>query len=92
MQLQICRLLLTFANSGDPDQAQHNFQSNYEKKMFYTQMVFLNIIFFFLKKKSEDDNNKMKNYPACKELTYLLESAVFDNKQQSAAILMTELI
>ena len=34
----------------------------------------------------------MKNYPACKELTYLFESAVFDNKQQLAAILMTELI
>ena len=87
MQLQICRLLLTFANSLDPDQAQHNFQSNLEQKMFDTQMVF-----FFLKKKSEDDNNKMKNYPAYKELTYLLEKAVFDNKQQLAAILMSELI
>ena len=77
MQLQICRLLLTFANSLDPDQAQHNFQSNLEQNMFDTHMVF-----FFLKKKSEDDDNKMKNYPACKELTYLLERAVFDNKQQ----------
>ena len=85
MQLQICRLLLTFANSLDPDQAQHNFQSYLEPKMVDTQMVF-----FFLKKKSkkksEDNNNKMKNYPACKELTYLFESAVFDNKQQLAAI------
>ena len=77
MQLQICRLLLTFANSLDPDQAQDNFQSYLEPKMVDTQMVF-----FFLKKKSEDNNNKMKNYPACKELTYLFESAVFDNKQQ----------
>ena len=67
MQLQICRLLLTFANSLDPDQAQHNYQSNLEQKMSDTQMVF-----FFLKKKiSEDNNNKMKNYRACKELTYL---------------------
>ena len=80
MHLQICRLLLTFANSLDPDQAQHNFQSNLEQKMFDT------------KKKSEDDSNKMKNYPACKELTYLLERAVFDNKHQLAAILMAELI
>ena len=66
MQLQICRLLLTFANSLDPDQAQHNFQSNLEQKMFDTQMVF-----FFLKRKIRDDNNKMKNNPASKELTYL---------------------
>ena len=87
MQLRICRLLLTFTNSLDPDQGQHNFQSNLEQKKFDTQ-----IVFFFLKKKSEDDNNKMKNYLACKELTYLLERAVFDNKQQLAAILMTELI
>ena len=46
IQLQICRLLLTFANSLDPDQAQHNFQSNVEQIMFDTKMVF-----FFLKKK-----------------------------------------
>ena len=46
MQLQICRLLLTFANSLDPDQAQHNSQSYLEPKMVDTQMVF-----FFLKKK-----------------------------------------
>ena len=87
MQLQMCCPLQTCANNLDPDQAQHNFQSNLEQKMFDTQMVF-----FFLKKKSEDDNNKMKNYPACKELTYLIERAVFDNKQKLAAILMTELI
>ena len=86
MQLQICRLLLTFANSLDPDLAQHNFQLNLEQKMFDTHII------FSFGKKSEDDNNKMKNYPACKELTYLLERVVFDNKQQSAAILMTELI
>ena len=41
-----------------------------------------------IKKKSENDNNKTKKYPACKELTYLLERALFD----SAAVLMTELI
>ena len=46
MQLQICSLLLTFANSLDPDQARHNVQPNLEQKMFDTQMVF-----FFLKKK-----------------------------------------
>ena len=50
MQLQFCRLLLTFANSLEPDQAQHKFQSKLEQKMFDTQMVFLIIIFFFLKK------------------------------------------
>ena len=61
--------------------------------MFGTQMVFLIIFFLFEKKiKSEDDNNKMKNYPAFEELTYLLERTVFDNKQQSVAIFMTELI
>ena len=50
MKLQICCLLLTFANSLDPDQAQHNFQSNLEQKMFDTQMVFLIIIFLFEQK------------------------------------------
>ena len=85
MQQQICLLLLTFANSLDPDQAQHNFQSNLEQKMFDTQMVFLIIIFFFLKKKKlEEGNNKMKRK--------MRERAVFDYKQQSAAILKTELI
>ena len=59
MQLQMCRLLLTFANSLEPDQAQHNFQSKSEKKMFDTQMVFLIIIFTFEKTISEEDNNKM---------------------------------
>ena len=47
MQLQICRLLLTFANSLDPDQAKHNFQSNLEQNMFDTQMVLLIIFFSF---------------------------------------------
>ena len=51
MQLQICHLLLTLANSLDPDQAQNNF------KMLATQMVVLLIIFSFWKKISEDDNN-----------------------------------
>ena len=89
MHLQICPLLLTFANSLDPDQAHHNFHLSYlEQKMFDTQMVF----FFMKKKNKSEDDNKMKNYPACKELTYILERAVFDNKQQLAAILMTELI
>ena len=80
MLLQIRRLLLTFANSLDPDQAQHNIQSNLEQKMFDTQMGF-----FLNKKRLEDDNNKMKNYPACKELTYLLERASLitnSNRQQ----------
>ena len=45
MQLQIFRLLLTFANRLDPNQAQHKFQFNLEQKMFATQMVFLIIIF-----------------------------------------------
>ena len=77
MQLQICHLQITFANSLD----QHNFQSHLEPKMFDTQMVFLIIIiFFFLKNKTEDDNNKMKNYPTCKELTYL--SLITNSNQQ----------
>ena len=42
-------------------------------------MIFLIITFSFWKKISEHNNNKMKNYPACKELTYLLERALFDS-------------
>ena len=72
MQMQSFRLLLTFANSLDPDQAQHNF------KTLAIQMVVLLIFFSFLKKISEDDNNKMKNFPSCKVLTYLLEKTLFD--------------
>ena len=40
MQLQICRLLLTFENSLDLDLAQHNFQYKLEQKMFDTHIIF----------------------------------------------------
>ena len=57
MPLQICWLLLTFANNLDPGLAKHNFQSNLEQKMFGTR----NFLFFLKKKirRRQQSNEKL---------------------------------
>ena len=63
-----CRLLITYANSLDPDQDRQN-----GSKPFDTLIVFLNDLFqkVNFEKKTADDNKSMKNYPTCLDLTLL---------------------
>ena len=68
LSFNFCPLLLTFANSLDPDQDQH----------FDTLKVFLEDLIekVNFEKKSADDINlikSMKNYPACKELKFVFQ-------------------
>ena len=66
---EFCHLLLIFANSLDPDQAQQNVGPDLDPNCL-TLIAFLKEIFekANFKKKSEEDKNTMKNYAACKEL------------------------
>ena len=68
-----CRLLITFANSLDPDQARQNVEPDLDpkSKLFDTLMVFLKDFFkkkLILKKRIHRRQKSMQNYPACKEL------------------------
>ena len=63
--METCRLLITFANSLDPDQEQQNVGPDLDLNCLCRTH------FFFKKlnvKMSADDKENMKNYPACKEL------------------------
>ena len=66
----MCRLLITFANSFDPDQARHNVGPDLNLNCL-TLMLFLKEyikkVFFFLKA-LQTIKKIIKNYPACKEL------------------------
>ena len=53
-----CRLLITFANSLDPDQDQQNIGPDLDPNSL-TLIVFMKD---FFKKKSADDNKSVKNY------------------------------
>ena len=75
MQLQICRLLLTFAKSLEPDQAKHNSQSKLEQKCLTLRWNYRLSFFFFLKKKYPKTTTIITKHA---ELTYLLERALFD--------------
>ena len=64
-----CCLLITFANSLDPDQDQQQNVGPDLDRHSLTLIVCLKEIFekFILKKKSPDDMKSMNNYPARKE-------------------------
>ena len=64
-----CRLLISFANSLDPDQDRQNVGPDLDPNrltLILCGKIFLNKL--ILKTKSADDNRSMGNYPACKEL------------------------
>ena len=58
----LCHLLITFANSLDPDQDQHTVGPDLDPNSL-TLLVSLKDFFINLGK-----SHSMKNYPACKEL------------------------
>ena len=63
-------LLITFANSLDPDQDQQNVGPDLDPNS-WTLMVFLKVFFEkvnFEISEQTTDFKRMKNYPACKEL------------------------
>ena len=62
-----CRLLLTFANSLDPDQDQLDIGPDLDPNWLTSERILFEKANF--EKKSADDNKSMKNYPACKELS-----------------------
>ena len=64
-----CCLLLTFANSLDPDQ---HWRSVGPELNPNSLTLTVNLKDFF--EKSADENKSMKNYPACKELNCDSES------------------
>ena len=59
-----CRLLITFANSLDPDQYRQNISPDLNPNSL-TLIVLLKELLF---KKSAVDNKNMKIYPACEKL------------------------
>ena len=66
-------LLITFANSLKPDQAQQYVRPDLDPNCM-TLMVFLKELFYKVdfEKKSADDNKSMKNYPVGKMLMILV--------------------
>ena len=58
------RLLIIYANSLDPDQAQQNVGPNLDQ-LFDTLMVFLKDFFEKVKKIIHRRQKSMQNYPAC---------------------------
>ena len=62
----LCRLLITFANSSDPDQARQNIGSDLDSNVL-TLMVFLEDFFEKVYLKISRRQKSMQNYPACKE-------------------------
>ena len=63
--METCRLLITFANSLDPDQDQQNVGPDLDPSCL-CRTHFLEKVNF--EKQSAGDKENMKNYPACKEL------------------------
>ena len=88
-----CHLLITFANSLDPDQDRKNVSPDLDPNRL-TLIVFLKE--FFLKskfwKKLADDNNSMKNDPACKRVKPVCEKMAYqtdtDNESPHLPMLM----
>ena len=61
-----CRLLITFANSLDPDQDRHNVGPDLNPNhLTLWWCSWKNFLKKWILKKSTDDNKSMKNYPAC---------------------------
>ena len=71
---KFCRLLITFANSLDPDQAWHNVRPDLDPNCltlwWYSWMIVLKKLIKKKKKKKKKHRwqKSMQNYPACKEL------------------------
>ena len=63
--MKTCRLLITFANSLDPDQDRQKVGTDFDPNCLCCTHFLKKLI---LKKKSADAKENMKNYPACKEL------------------------
>ena len=63
--METCRLLITFANSLDPDQDHQKVGPDLDPNCLCCTHFLKKLI---LKKMSADDKENMKNYPACKEL------------------------
>ena len=63
--METCRLLITFANSLDPDQDQQNVSPDLEPSCLCHTHFFEKVNF---EKQSADDKENVKIYPACKEL------------------------
>ena len=66
---EFCGLLITFANSLDPDQARQNIGPDLDPncltpRWYLWKDFWENLIL----NKSADDKKIVKNYPACKEL------------------------
>ena len=72
--METCRLLITFANSLDPDHDQQNVGPDLDSNCLCCTHFLKKLI---LKKKSADKEN-MKNCPACKELN--ISQAFFSKK------------
>ena len=78
-----CCLLITFADSLSPDQAQQNVGPDLDPNCltlwWYSWEIFFEKVNF--EKKSTDDKKGMQSYPACKELrvkTFFSENGAFE--------------
>ena len=71
-----CRLVITLANSSNPDQDQENVGPDLDPSCL-TLWVFLKFLLkSYFWKKSADDNKSIKNYPACKQFITIKRSFV----------------
>ena len=66
--METCRLLITFANSLDPDQDKQNVDPDLDPNCLCRTLFLKKFEKVNFEKKSADDKENMKNYPACKEL------------------------
>ena len=84
-----CYLLITFANSLNPDQDRHNVGPDLDPNCL-SLMVFLKEFFekLFFVKSQQTTTTAQKNYPACKELTSIKElqrqKMEYENKKKVA--------
>ena len=86
-----CRLLITFANSLDPDQARQNVGSDLDPNClilwWYSWKIFLKKLIL---KKINRLQKSMQNYPACKEVTPYYTSKIRTNYLNIPLIWSTE--
>ena len=81
-----CRLLITFANSLDPDQARQNVGPDLDPKLFDTLMVFPKE--FFKKvdfEKNQQTTKNMQHYTVGREV--IQQGIVTSNKQRKITFL-----
>ena len=75
----LCRLLITFANSFDPDQARHNVRPDLDPNCLtiwisegIPERIFRKFCF---EKKTADDKKACKNYPVGKEFVSVFQAS-----------------